>query len=118
VSCLPRPKPPYEMMNVCIRAPVDLVRQLKQTGMDELSEFTVKHWRTLVNTPTDPLMATVQTKLCAAVGEKPSLKQEWIRDDVRCEAFIRAHYLLDEFDKAITSNHISVAMTNIIKGEA
>ena len=68
--------------------------------------------------PIDPRLQTIQTKITNAVTEKPSLKQDWLRDDIRCEAFIRANFLLDEFDKAITSSEISAAMTNIIRGES
>jgi hypothetical protein len=109
-----RPKPLEEMTNVSIRAPLSLVEELKGNGTN-LTDITVAHWRTLSTVKVDPRAATIQTKLIAAVNEKPSLKRDWQNDDVSCEAFIRAHYLLDEFDRAITSSEISTAMTKIIK---
>jgi len=110
---LPRPKPPYEMMNVCIRAPANLVQDLKSRGITELSQVTVEYWRSLVGEPEDPRMKTIQTAISDYAEADPGIVKTYARDDVKGERLIMSH--LNSKGIEATASEIGSVMVRLMK---
>ena len=96
------------MKNVCIRAPLSLVEELKGKGTN-LSDITVTYWKSLSSSITvDPQQASVQSKIFEYIKEDPTIPYQYGRDDLRTERILKARLLADQIQS--TESQISVAM--------
>lgn len=104
---MPRQKPLEEMTNVCVRAPLSLVTELRTKGTN-LSEITVSYWKSLSSSPIDEHFQTVQSKISEYIQIDPSIPRQYSLDDLATERILMFKLALDGIDA--TASDISAAM--------